>query len=154
MGRLKVGKQCTNNHTLLETDIGTKPNGKRYCKICHKISGKRLYLLNKPERTKYSIAWGKANPEKRYAAARKSQLKKYGIVEADFQSMLKNQNNVCAICEEPTPINKRLDIDHNHTTGKVRGLLCRNCNHGIGAFKERLGLLKRASTYMELAGEA
>jgi hypothetical protein len=58
--------------------------------------------------------------------------KKYGITESEYQERLVQQQNVCAICKRSEP----LRIDHNHTTGKIRGLLCHACNVAIGFLGE------------------
>jgi hypothetical protein len=61
--------------------------------------------------------------------------------------MLKEQDGKCAICQcKPS---KTLHLDHNHSTGKVRALLCQLCNHAIGLLKEQPEVLKRAATYLE-----
>lgn len=71
---------------------------------------------------------------------------KYGITQEDYLEMLLNQGGVCAICGEAGVM---LCIDHDHATGKIRGLLCAHCNHGLGKFKDRRDLLARASEYLE-----
>jgi len=62
----------------------------------------------------------------------KARLKyRFGINEKDYNLILKKQKGRCAICKK-LPLNQRLDIDHNHTTGIIRGLLCRGCNRFLG----------------------
>jgi hypothetical protein len=76
----------------------------------------------------------------------------YGISVDDYNSLLVEQNGVCAICErQPTGNSKqeaRLHVDHNHETGEVRGLLCKDCNHGIGFFRDNPKLLGKAADYV------
>jgi len=55
---------------------------------------------------------------------------------------------VCDICGDEPPIDKRNPIDHCHTTGKIRGLLCWNCNKGLGAFRDNKQLLQKAINYL------
>jgi hypothetical protein len=76
---------------------------------------------------------------------------RYGLTVADFQSMLEAQGHVCAICtmKRLSSKTKRLFVDHCHTTGKVRGLLCTRCNSGLGMFAEDGLLMKRAIAYLE-----
>lgn len=62
--------------------------------------------------------------------------KKYGISFADYTALLQGQGGVCAICGKP-PKAVRLCVDHCHVTGKVRGLLCRNCNHNLSVFDNK-----------------
>lgn len=102
---------------------------------------KRWYARNKEKKKEYDNDW---------------QLQyRYGITRDQFKQMLTNQKGVCAICGEPeTQIDKRtgnvrqLAVDHCHTTGKVRGLLCTHCNHGIGKFKDKIDLLQKAINYL------
>lgn len=82
-------------------------------------------------------------------------LKKYGITKDDYQRLLIQQKFSCAICETPhreEPERKWaracLAVDHNHKTGKVRGLLCQKCNTMLGLISEREDLLKRALAYI------
>ena len=92
--------------------------------------------------------YGKRNPHIKFA----QRLKQYGITPDDYIQMLGNQNGECAICGSPDSgcIKKeRLHVDHCHTTGKVRGLLCTNCNQAIGKFKDSPELLRLAAMYIE-----
>lgn len=96
-----------------------------YCKPCHY------------ERTK--------------VGAREAQLKKnYGIGQAEYEQMFEAQNGVCKICSKGD--SRKLSIDHNHTTGEVRALLCQNCNVGIGKFQEKVELLEKAIAYLGFYG--
>ena len=71
-----------------------------------------------------------------------------------YEEMLKAQGNGCALCGKSEDENgQRLAIDHNHTTHQVRALLCRNCNTGIGAFKEDKELLIKAIEYINAWGK-
>jgi len=84
-------------------------------------------------------------------ARRYSHIKhRYGLSKEDYSKLLEKQNNVCAICLNPETIeNSILCVDHCHTTGKVRGLLCRMCNSALGKFGDNLSNLKRAVAYLE-----
>ena len=73
----------------------------------------------------------------------------YGLSEADYKALLLAQNNSCAICELACKTGKRLAVDHNHSTGKVRGLLCDSCNRGIGFLQDNPSLLREAALYIE-----
>jgi hypothetical protein len=112
---------------------GSKPKAR----IDKKVASKRTrdYRIN--------------HPEKVDEYERKHKLKSiYGITLEDYKNILNKQNGKCAICGEPS-INKRFSVDHNHTTGKVRGLLCNNCNTGIGLLKENLEIIQRALLYLK-----
>ena len=77
----------------------------------------------------------------------------YGITLEDYDRMYKEQNGVCKICSLPqvSKRNTRLCVDHDHGTGKVRGLLCDDCNRGIGLLKDDARLLDKASEYLRAA---
>ena len=78
-----------------------------------------------------------------YFAVRKG---RYGLNKADIKIMLDKQNEECAICY--SKLTMSFCVDHNHKTNKVRGLLCTNCNTGLGMFKDSINLLKNAREYM------
>ena len=75
---------------------------------------------------------------------------RYGLEWEQYLDMYESQDKKCAICKSSLEL---LDgstcVDHCHTTGKIRGLLCNLCNRGLGQFKERLDLLKEAVKYVE-----
>lgn len=76
--------------------------------------------------------------------------KKYGISLADYNKKLIEQNGKCAICEiDHTKCLVGLSVDHDHSTGKVRELLCRECNSGLGKFKDRTETLLKAVEYLK-----
>ena len=85
---------------------------------------------------------------KSYMSRRDTILKnRYGIVEFDYDVLVAAQDNKCAICGTG-PGKKRLDLDHCHTTKRIRGLLCNNCNRGLGHFKDNPTLLVKAVEYL------
>lgn len=78
----------------------------------------------------------------------------YGVSLEDIKQIYKIQNELCAICggkqiKGTNAWGVDLHIDHNHKNGKVRGLLCRNCNTGIGLFDDNPELLLKAIKYLE-----
>lgn len=77
---------------------------------------------------------------------RRRHLRSYGLTPEQFEAMASSQNYVCAICGDYDP--KGLHIDHCHATGRIRGLLCVNCNTGIGSFKDDHRRLERAIAYL------
>jgi hypothetical protein len=84
-------------------------------------------------------------------AADKHLRSKYGISIAEYDQMLSNQNGVCAICKEynvDRATHKRMPVDHCHTTGKVRGILCNRCNLILGKAKDNIELLTNAIHYL------
>ena len=95
--------------------------------------------------------WAQSNPDgkkaQRLAAA-------YGIALSDFNDMMAMQNNACAICGYSDMSDPKIFpvVDHCHTTGKVRGILCSSCNHGLGKFKDDVTRLMLAAAYLARNG--
>lgn len=90
----------------------------------------------------------KQNAKRRGRCQRNDQLKRlYGITLDEYNKMLAHQGGCCAICMETA--SSRLHVDHCHSTGKVRGLLCSKCNTGLGAYRDNTELLKAAVDYLE-----
>lgn len=80
---------------------------------------------------------------------RRELMKKFGIHESQYSAMLDEQNHVCAICGSPEICDRDLCVDHCHTSGKVRGLLCTNCNMALGKFQDNVEYLRKAIEYLE-----
>ena len=95
----------------------------------------------------------KENPDESLAYKRRWYLKdSYGITIEEYVSMFNAQNGCCAICDKQTALNAkgsaRLAVDHSHKTGKVRGLLCMECNQALGKFKDSTEILRKALGYL------
>lgn len=69
-----------------------------------------------------------------------------GLTPQQIDTIRLGQNNRCAICGDPDPT----DLDHCHRTGKIRWLLCRHCNRGLGAFRDSPDLLRKAASMLDL----
>jgi hypothetical protein len=78
---------------------------------------------------------------------RKMVLRRYGLTVEQFDNMLKEQKGLCYMCHKPNITNRAFHVDHNHTTGKVRKLLCHRCNNGL-RFIEDTKFMQRALTYL------
>lgn len=74
----------------------------------------------------------------------------YGITYEEYTNLLEKQNYSCSICDSEVSNLKftKLCVDHDHKTGKVRGLLCSKCNHGLGLFNDDTSLLNKAIKYL------
>lgn len=83
---------------------------------------------------------------------RRYNLKRYGLTPAEYAGMFAAQGGVCKVCSEP-PRGEgrfgRLVVDHDHASGRVRGLLCSSCNRGIGWLRDSVPLLRKAVEYLE-----
>lgn len=72
----------------------------------------------------------------------------YNISEGEYNSLYAAQGGCCAICRKPCTKNKNLSIDHDHRTGRIRGLLCSNCNLGIGKLGDTLESILAVAEYL------
>lgn len=156
---------CTIVKPICEFYPSKRKNGGGYqyeCKSCtrsYKTEFRRKHYQRLSEALK---KYKRDNPEKIRAARNKSakanpdthydyMLKKsYGLSKKDYEQMLADQDGKCAICgkTESTGRSGKLHVDHCHTTGMVRGLLCCNCNQGIGRFLDDPKLLISAAAYL------
>ena len=101
---------------------------------------KQRYYKNNAESIKEKVAkHNKANPEKRKLVVKKSWIKcTYGIVYEDYLSMHREQEYRCKICKRHADeFKKGLVVDHDHKTGKVRALLCTNCNSQLHVLENK-----------------
>lgn len=73
---------------------------------------------------------------------------KFGITRADFNAILADQGGVCAICRGATNGHGKFHVDHDHKTGRLRGLLCATCNMGLGRFGDDASRLLAAAEYL------
>jgi len=129
------------------------PEGHRYCPDC----GSTLPLTEFPRSRNDSGGYGryckpchnargKETKERLHGGFRQYHLRRrYGIGQADFDEMLAEQRGRCAICGAPDPRH----VDHDHRTGWVRGILCFNCNGGLGQFRDNPVFLAEAITYLK-----
>ncbi len=133
-------------------DSSIKYRAENYEKI--EVRQKKYRDVNKQ---KIRIASGKYYKQNRAKIRDQSLFREYGLEKGRYEEMLIEQNNVCAICglAETATVSKKsaqlkmLAIDHDHETGKVRGLLCRRCNKAIGLLREDLGIFASAISYLQ-----
>jgi len=79
----------------------------------------------------------------------RARLETYGITDSDLARMVAAQSNKCAVCEDHFTDSRKRHVDHCHSTGVVRGLLCSLCNVGIGHFRDKPELLLKAVAYLK-----
>ena len=118
---------------------------------------KEYYQKRKEELDAYKKQWIVENPEKakqhqkRYLEKtidkRRSKQRErlYGLQSSKFDEMMKEQNSACALCFNPFTNPRKIFVDHCHSVGNVRGLLCPSCNTALGLIKDDLGWLARAN---------
>jgi len=161
-------KRCTKCREEKERDafprhVNMKDGLSSWCKFCHNEHTKLRYRARRAAQPEELRAEWRANSAGhkmrnagRYAEyARNIQLRnKFGITLDDFDSLLRDQDGKCAIClraDSGRRDHKNLSVDHCHTTGIIRGLLCDPCNKGIGHFWDRPDLLDAAASYLRLS---
>lgn len=134
------------------------------CRVCKKEKKATEFSLhNKKNRTKrspvcklclaeYAKDYRQKNVSQVRENERRSKMKRlYGVTPEEYDAMLVAQGHRCGICKstEPGVRIKYFSVDHCHTTGKVRGLLCEKCNRGVGHFSDNTEYLKRAIKYLK-----
>jgi Autographiviridae endonuclease VII len=116
------------------------------CKPCTLERNRRWRVENKEQLQAANTARYHANRD----AVRAYHLKRhYGISREEYEVMQRNQDYRCAICEGVQPKLFDLSVDHDHETGRVRGLLCNQCNRSLGLLKDDPKLLRKAASYLE-----
>lgn len=127
----------------MSKDRGRKNGLSSWCKLCRSDSIRTWSQKNTGRtRKKYT---------KDYQIQRDYMLKaRYGLQKGDYEKMLESQNYSCAICKRDSrEMTYHLHVDHCHTTGKVRGLLCSPCNVFLGYSNDSTELFKNAVLYLE-----
>jgi hypothetical protein len=118
-----------------------------YCKAC-----KAEFMRAATQR------WKDRNPEKYRRSTKRTNLRKFArrhgadIDIGLYDQMVAEQDGRCLICGAK-PGRIALAVDHDHETGRVRGLLCRSCNQGLGHFRDDPDLLRSAAAYLERGAE-
>ena len=157
-------KQCSKCKTLKELKDffanSRSKNGKTsWCKLCIKIGQSH----NKEQLKQYHADYYAKNKDKiksypsqlKHASKDAHLRRTYGIQIEEYNRLLTEQDGVCAVCQKTETTKHQngkttsLCVDHCHSTGRVRGLLCRNCNGGIGKLQESAELLRKAAEYLE-----
>ena len=111
----------------------TRKRGRYYwCKECNRIRNRTIYY-----------------PKNAHKHRAKHLKRNYGLSIEDYEVLYKQQKGLCKICECSFD---RLDVDHDHSTGNIRGLLCQNCNRGLGMFNESSYNLRSAINYLDKSG--
>lgn len=138
----------------------------KQCNRCGRVKDISGYYKNKASKDGYSnvciectsaLAKQKRAAKKAYLNALSADARKdanlrrhYGITLAAYENMLAAQGDKCAICgRSPDEFKRAFAVDHDHKTGIVRGILCPDCNRGLGGFHDNPELLRRAADFLE-----
>ncbi|UFR05496.1 endonuclease VII domain-containing protein [Streptomyces sp. Go40/10] len=118
------------------------PEGYKYCQRCEEIKPHSEWDRNRTASDGLSTRCKAC----RAVEGRARHLQRnYGLTEAERDAMIVSQRGLCAICLEAPPVH----VDHCHKTGRVRGVLCFNCNSAIGKLRDDPDAARRAATYLE-----
>ena len=137
------------------------------CKECFKARAKARYPLVRDRNIERAKQWRednierfrenqrrmRANPEFKTRSRAGHLQRKYGLSLDQYEAMLASQRGTCAICTRPPGEGRSLHIDHDHETGRIRGLLCFRCNNSLGDLDDDPALLRAALRYLEPPGE-
>lgn len=145
---VKICNRCRQEKPLTEfyreLRKGRRPNTfKPTCKTCIRALTEE-WRKNNPDRVRVQVDRARGSHRKRA----------YGVTPFQYEAMLKAQNGTCAICCQPERrrskkwVTRELCVDHDHATGKVRGLLCSDCNVAISLLRENPELLDAARDYL------
>lgn len=155
----KICRKCLLKKPVSEFNIhygktSTKDKLRNECRECQRQHSKEHYNEHKDEINAVRRYEGKHNKKVRRERHNFHLRRKFGIGADEYDRMLLDQGGKCAICGTDKPgINgntiKNFAVDHNHETGKIRSLLCANCNQGLGNFLDSPTLLRTAAEYLE-----
>lgn len=128
----------------------------RSCIRCNKVAERYLRDTSgycKACRAEVNKEWRDRNPDKVKILARRSTLKVRGINEEQYQVLLEKQGGKCGIChgsqtKRKTGLLMNFAVDHDHLTGEIRGLLCQDCNRGLGLLGDTIQMLQSAIVYL------
>jgi hypothetical protein len=155
-------KKCgaTKPLELFYKAAGTRDGLRGECKECNAAAKAAWYQQNRDAVIRKVQAWQAANPERVRAVRKKRNVARraehreahlartFGITQAEYDAMLTAQGGGCAICGRSPRIGSSLHVDHDHATGRIRGLLCFRCNGGLGQFAEDIDRLVAATRYI------
>lgn len=118
----------------------------------HRETNRQWHADNQEQHIESSRQWKAENPERRRVTQRRYDLKRnYGMTPEEYDALLRKQDFKCAICgteESGRRGSSGLAVDHDHKTGRVRGLLCSPCNAALGAFRDDYEIILRARAYL------
>lgn len=133
------------------------------CVACYRKYCSDYRKSKRAKLREHSLKWVNTNKEKArlindryrlspegYANRRNRQLiNLYGINASQWIELFNKQNRCCAICFTDKPHGRNWHTDHDHVSGRVRGILCYRCNNGLGLFKDNTANLKQACVYLD-----
>jgi len=135
---------------MAQTEEQTKNRQREYYEK-NKERYRQRYLESREAKIEYSRKYKEENRERVDLSNKAYLLKKYAVTVAEWQEMLIKQDHQCAICAAQLCRGTgRSALDHCHTTGAIRKILCAPCNKGLGFFRDSPDSLRKAAAYLEL----
>ena len=133
------------------------------CKVCNLAAKKARYQAHPAAEIARVKRWQQANPDRVNAVQRRRRAdpkvkrqmreyhlkRKFDLTLEQYDALLAEQGGGCGICGKRPRNDISLHVDHDHTTGKIRGLLCFTCNNALGDFEDDPALLRSAIRYVE-----
>jgi hypothetical protein len=140
------------NKEYYRTHKDSIKNATKKYKSTRKEQYKEYYKKYKEKSSEYYKTRMLKNPQKVKEGWIRGGLKKrFNMTLEEYNLILEKQENKCFICRTDVSLTgKRLHVDHDHKNGKIRGLLCNQCNLGLGAFKDNIELFKKAIEYLQI----
>ncbi len=124
----------------------------RHCNICGEFKDANQYTLERDDKALFGVTMrAQCRPCREHIKWKSFIKRTYGIDSETYYEMLERQNYKCAICfseDNNSSARTKMFIDHCHSTGKVRGLLCSKCNMALGNFNDDIEILKNAIEYL------
>lgn len=143
---------CRGCDVLLTNDNWAPSRQAKKHYACKKCCGEyhKIYRSGNLEKIReHKRKWARERHKITPLKSRVAKLKcKYGLILADYDKISENQNGVCATCGGINENGRRLAVDHNHKTNRVRGLLCSNCNMALGNIKDNINTLSKMIVYL------
>lgn len=125
----------------------------RYCSDCRQSKTEDSYYKNHKRKDGLSSRCKPCFLKRKSKYSRNHKYVRYGITNDQYKEMFLSQNGTCFICKQPETLKDKrgirsLAVDHDHSNGQVRSLLCSKCNRGIGCFNDNSELMIQASQYV------
>lgn len=125
----------------------TKDGRQTHCAECQRELHRQWREQNADKVRRYSREWARRNGQE---SRKNSDLRRrFGITLEQYKELHDSQAGKCGICGEAEVSGRQLAVDHDHSTGAIRALLCTTCNTGLGQFKDNPHLLRLAAAYLE-----
>jgi hypothetical protein len=148
---------CIKKGNLIYQEVIFALPTEKYCYVCKRTLPLSHFSINRTKKKELRPECKSCDNRQRQERKKKEKISvkerknkylsnKYDITLVEYETMKRSQENKCWICGSK----KTLVVDHDHDTGKVRGLLCNLCNTSLGGFKDNVDSLKKAVEYLEV----